>query len=96
MAARQLGLRADGGDRAADALGRRRWRDGVDESLARCADQKRQAECLNSAKPRKQRDALLRRLAKADAGIEHDILARDAGAGRDLERAGEESLAHRP
>ena len=33
---------------------------------------------------------LLRRLAEADAGIEHDPLARDAGACRDVERAPKE------
>ena len=34
---------------------------------------------------------LLRRLAEADAGIEHDALARDAGARGDVERALEDT-----
>ena len=40
--------------------------------------------------PGQRRHALLGRLAKADAGIEHDIARRNAGLRRDLERAGKE------
>ena len=40
--------------------------------------------------PRQRHHALLRRLAEADAGIEHDIARRNTGLRRDLERAGEE------
>ena len=47
----------------------------VDEALARQADQQRQAERAQLAEPRDHRDALLRRLAEADAGIEHDAVA---------------------
>ena len=45
---------------------------------------------LEFGKPRDADDALLGRLAEADAGIEHDFLARDAGALGDLQRAGKE------
>ena len=62
----------------------------VDEALARGADQQRQAECLELGEPRDADDALFRRLAEADAGIEHDHVARDAGLRGDLQRAGEE------
>ena len=78
------------GDRAAEALVGRRGRDRVDEALARGADQERQAERFELREPRDGGDALLRRLAEADAGVEHDALARDAGAVGDLERAGKE------
>jgi hypothetical protein len=37
-------------------------------------------------------DALRRRLAEADAGVEHDAFARDAGLARNAERAREERL----
>ena len=78
------------GDRAAQALVGRSGRNLVDEALARGAEQERQAERLELAEPRDRDEALLRRLAEADAGIEHDVLARDAGARGDLERAREE------
>ena len=71
---------------------RLRRRDAVDEALARQAHEQRQAEFAQLGKPRDHRDALLRGLAEADAGIEHDALARDAGARRDVERAREERL----
>ena len=45
---------------------------------------------LSSAMPGERDDALLRRLAEADAGVEHDLVARDAGAVGDRERTGEE------
>ena len=45
---------------------------------------------LSSASRAMAVDALLRRLAEADAGVEHDALARNAGARGDVERAGEE------
>ena len=79
-----------GGDRAAQALVGRGGRNLIDEALARSADEERQAEGFELGKPGDGRDALLRRLAEADAGVEHDVLARDAGARGDVERAGEE------
>ncbi len=42
---------------------------------------------LKSAQMRDGDDALFRRLAEADAGIEHDLLAPDAGLFGDGERA---------
>ena len=81
--------RCDGDRSAQPAIGRRR-RYLVDEALARRADQERQAEFLQFREPRDHRQALFRRHAKADAGIEHDIVARDAGAVGNLERALEE------
>ena len=62
----------------------------MDEALARSADQERQAEAAPGVEPGDAGHALLRRLAEADAGIEHDALARDAGARGDFERAREE------
>ncbi len=62
----------------------------MDEALARSADQERQAEAAPGVEPGDADQALLRRLAEADAGIEHDALARDAGARGDFERAREE------
>ncbi len=79
-----------GSDRTSDTLVRCRRCHGADETFARCADQKRQAEALELGKPREASDALLRSLAEANAGIEHDVLARDACAVCDLQRAGEE------
>src|SRR5262249_57761087 len=76
-------------DRAADALIGRRWRYRVDEALARSADQEGEAEQFELAKPRDRDDALLWRLAETDAGVEHDHVARNAGAFRDVERTGE-------
>ena len=68
------------GDRAADALVRRGRGDRLDEALARGADQQRQPERLKSVEPRQADHALLRRLAEADAWIEHDMVTRNAGA----------------
>ena len=62
----------------------------MDEALARGADQERQAESSPGVEPGDAGEALLRRLAEADAGIEHDPVARNAGARGDLERALEE------
>ncbi len=71
------------------SLGVRR-RDRVDEALARGADQERQTETAPVVEPRDAGQALLRRLAEADAGIEHDAVMSDAGRPGDFERAGEE------
>ena len=54
--------------------------DGIDEALARGADQQRQAECFQGAELGQHLDALFGRLAEADAGVEHNLLAADAGA----------------
>ena len=70
---------------------RLRRRDRRDESLARGTDQDRQAEGVELIEPAQRDQALLLGLAESDAGIEHDVLAGDAGAGGDVERAGEES-----
>ena len=45
-----------------------------------------------AVEPRQHRQTLLLRLAEADAGIEHDAVARNAGALGDTERAGEEPV----
>ena len=79
-----------GGDRTAKALMRLRRRHRADEALARGADQQRQAERLQFAEPGQRHHALLRRLAEADAGIEHDIAGRNAGLRGDVERPREE------
>src|ERR1043165_6024075 len=81
-----------GGDRAADPLAGLRRRDLVDKAFARQSHQQRKAERTQFGEPRDHRDALLRRLAETDAGIEHDALARNARTRRDLERAREKSL----
>ena len=81
------------GDRAAEPLVGRRRRHRIDEALARGADQKRQAEALEFGKPRDAGDALLRRLAEADAGIEHDASrGRCRRAAAIVERALEEGM----
>jgi len=77
-------------DRAADALVGRSGRHRIDETLARGADQEWQAEGSQFAEPRNRDDALRRRLAEADAGVEDDLVACDAGAVGDVERAAEE------
>src|SRR6202040_3301267 len=79
-----------GGDRSAQALVRRGGGYRVDEALARSADEKRKPERLELGKARDGRQALFRRLAEADAWVEHDVLPRNAGARRDVERAGKE------
>src|ERR1700692_4432035 len=81
-----------GRNRAAEpAVGRRR-RYRVDEALARGAEEERQAKPAEPFEPGDRLHALLRRLAEADAGIEHDAVAPDAGARGDVERACEEAL----
>src|SRR6266581_772333 len=77
-------------DRTAEALIGWRGRYRIDEPLARGADQEGEAERLELAKPRDRSDALLWRLAESDAGVEHDHVARNAGALGNGERAGEE------
>ena len=68
------------------------WQHSIDEALARGANQDRHAEALEGVEPGDGLHALLRRLAEADAGIEHDA-SREMPADRgDVERAGEESL----
>src|ERR1700751_5395352 len=79
-----------GGKRAAETLRRLGWHDGMDETLARGTDQERQAEAAPGVEPGDAGQALLRRLAEADAGVEHDALAGNAGPGGDVERAVEE------
>ena len=68
----------------------------VDEALARGAEQERQAERLQLRQPCQRDDALFRRLAKSDAGIEHDLVARDAGFGRRLPANGRRTPRCRP
>ena len=80
------------GQRAADALVRRGRADRIDEALARGADQERQTERRESGGVRQADDALLRRLAEADAGVEHDVLAGDAGFRGNGDRAREEGF----
>jgi hypothetical protein len=58
------------GERAADALRGFGRRDRIDEALARGADQQRQAEAPEFGKVAETSDALVRRLAEADAGVE--------------------------
>src|SRR5580704_19590834 len=80
------------GNRAAETLVGAGGDDRADETLARGADQYRQAERLQRIDVGETDDALLRRLAKADTRIEHDAVASNARGIRDLERAGEEGL----
>ena len=61
-----------------------------DEALARGADEHRQAEVSN-VEPGDAGDTLLRRLAEADAGIEHDAMAGNARAPGDFKGAGEKN-----
>src|SRR5580692_12901143 len=68
-------------------LGRR---DRMDETLARSADDEWGAEAAPLVEPGDAGQALLCRLAEADAGIERDALARDAGTRGNDERALEE------
>ena len=75
------------GDRSAEAVLRLRWRDPIDEALARCADQQRQSEPAQSVELGEHGDALLGRLAEADSRVEHDPVAADPGFAGDLERA---------
>src|SRR6516162_11492847 len=79
-----------GGDRSAQPLIRRGGGNRVDEALARSADEKRKPERFELGKPRDGRQTLFRRLAEADSWVEHDVLARNAGARGDLERTGKE------
>ena len=74
-------------DRAAEALMRFRRRHRADEALARGADQQRQTEDAQFVEPGQRRHALFLGLAKADAGIEHDVIRRNARLGGDLQRA---------
>src|SRR5580658_10323512 len=77
-------------ERPAQPIHRFRWGDRIDESLARSADQKRQIETAPLMKPGDTGEALLGRLAEANTGIEHDLIASDARLPRDFERAREE------
>ena len=45
---------------------------------------------MQFVEPRQRNHALLRRLAEADAGVEHDIAGRNPGLRGDVERAGKE------
>ena len=47
---------------------------------------------LEVGEPRQANDALFRRLAEADTGIEHDLVACDAGALGDADRTGKEGV----
>src|SRR5712671_3109979 len=80
-----------GCDRAAETLMRLRWYDRTDEALARGPDQHRQTENLEFSQPGQRRHALLRSLAEADPGVEHDIVVRNTCPVSDLERARKES-----
>src|SRR5256885_420769 len=66
-------------NRAAEPLLRLGWRNEIDEPLARKADEDWQTKTFQFRQPGDDLDALLRRLAKADAGIEHEAVAGDAG-----------------
>src|ERR1700722_6389335 len=79
-----------GCDRTAEALLRLGRRDRTDETFARCADQYWKAENTEFFQPGQRHHALFLRLAKADAGIEHDIAGRNARFAGDVERAGKE------
>src|SRR5258705_5577081 len=78
------------GNRSTDSPVGRGGRDLVDEALARGAQQQRQAERLELVEARDGDETLLRRLAETDAGVEHDLLPGDAGAGGNVERMREE------
>src|ERR1041385_7956638 len=79
-----------GGYAAADPLIGLRWRYAADESLARCADKQWELETPELVEPREANDALLGGLAESNARIEHDVLACNPGARRDIERSGKE------
>ena len=74
-------MRSSGGEGVTELMKRLR------EAPTRSGKPKR----LELREPCQANDALLRGLAEADARIEHDVLACDAGARRDLERTGKES-----
>ena len=78
------------GDRPTESLMRFGRRDRSNEELARGADQKRQSEGAKFVQARQHDHALLVRLAKADAGVEHDIFAANTRARGDVERARKE------
>src|SRR5262249_59383247 len=78
------------GDRSAQPLIGRGGGYPVDEAVARRADEERKPERLELGKARDGRQTLLRRLAEADPWVEHDVLARNAGARGDVERTGKE------
>ncbi len=63
----------------------------ADQRLARGAEQQREAEPADFAKPGQRRQILLERLAEADAGVEHDAVGADAGFRRALQRVLEEA-----
>ena len=79
-----------GSDRSAQPLIGWRWRNLVDEALAGSANEEREPERFEFPDACDRGEALLRCLAEADAGIEHDLLPCDPGAPGDLERAGKE------
>src|SRR5579863_9892546 len=77
-------------ERAAKPLRGLRRHDRMDETLARGTDQERQAKPAPGVEPGNAGQALLRRLAEADAGIEHNPFEWNAGTRGDGERALEE------
>src|SRR5262245_1142075 len=79
------------GDRSAQPFIGRGGGNLVDEALARSADEKGQPERLELTDACDRGEALLRRLAEADARIEHDVLPRDAGVRGNLQRTAKES-----
>src|SRR5262249_20378546 len=79
-----------GRDRSAEPLVWRRWDHRIDETLARGANQKRQAERFQAVEPGYCGHALLGGLAEADAGVEDDEFAMNTGVRGDGERAVEE------
>src|SRR5665648_466756 len=76
-------------DRAAKAWSADGLGDRTDETLARRADQQGQAEYADFMEPGQRRHALFGGLAKTDAGVEHEVAARNTRSVSDVERAGE-------
>src|ERR1700722_5446272 len=74
------------GERSAEPLHRLGRGDRMNEALARGADQKRQIKAAPGIEMGDTGKALLRGLAKANAGIEHDTVARNTGFPGDFER----------
>src|ERR1700730_18451942 len=79
-----------GGDRSAQPFIGWGGRNLVDEALAGSTDEKRQPERFELTDACDRGEALLRRLAEADARIEHNVLPRNAGEGGNLPRGAKE------
>ena len=75
-----------GADRAEEPVARRHIRivEAAEQRLARHADQHRKAERLDLGQAVQRFEMLVPALAEADAGVEHDMRIRNAGAPGEL------------